>query len=139
MSSTPEPVPEAPAAPAPWPSPAARRLLWLLLLVAWTVALVVPIPFRDHGKSEWVAPLFTFSKFLHVSVYALLAAAVAWLRWPTGWRLAALAVLCGHGMLTEFLQWLLEDYSHRSGKWPDVGLDVIGVALGTLLTWRRPR
>lgn len=135
LSSEPSP-PAATTDPAVWPAPAVRRWLWLLLLAAWTMALIVPVPLRDHGKSEWDGPLFTFSKFLHLSVYGVLAASAAWLRWPPSWRVFVLAALIGHGMLTEYLQWLLEDFSHRSGKWSDVGLDCLGLLLGTLVTWR---
>jgi len=136
LSSESEP-PEAFAEPAVWPSLAVRRRLWLLLLAAWTVALIVPVPFREHGKSDWAGPLFTFSKFLHISVYGLFAASAAWLRWPPSWRVLTLGALFAHGILTEYLQWLLEDYSHRSGKWSDVGLDCLGLLIGALITWRQ--
>lgn len=136
LSSDPLPT-EATTDPVTWPSPAVRRRLWLLLLAAWTIALIVPVPFRGHGKSEWVTPLFTFSKFLHIAIYAVFAASAAGLRWPPTWRVFVLAALIGHGMLSEYLQWLLEDFSHRSGKWSDVGLDCLGLFIGALASWRK--
>lgn len=121
--------------PALWPARRVRRLLWLILLAAWTVALLVPLPARPPGFPTDLPDFkFYFSKALHLSVYALLAGLGGWLRLPRRYRWAFILILIGHGIATEFLQWLLP--TGREGCVRDVGLDAVGVALGMALSWR---
>jgi VanZ family protein len=113
--------------------------VWLLYVLAWSVALEVPQPIHPHDPTAAEA-VFTFGKAVHLSAYALLAGLTGWLR-PTGaWRAAAFVFLLGHGVLTEVLQFLLP--FGRTGAVADVMLDWVGISVGVALTWRwwfRPR
>jgi hypothetical protein len=114
-----------------------RWWLWLVYVLAWTSALLMPVP----GDSHWdIADLeinlrYVFGKALHVSAYAVLAALTAWLRAPMRWRFFLMFFLMVHATLTEVLQYSIESLG-RSGELFDVGLDHAGVAIGMLLTWR---
>ena len=118
------------------PSLAVRRWLWLLYAIAWTTALLMPVPFRLPPESGWLVPLFTFSKLLHICAYALFTGLSAWLRLAVPYRWLLLVLLVGHGMLTEYLQFLMRNISHRTGQWSDVVLDCFGISLGAALTWK---
>jgi hypothetical protein len=135
--STPSPAePLTLAAPAPWPSLAFRRRLWLLYGLAWTVALLMPVPIQPPPESPLKEHIFTLSKALHVTAYALFTVLAGWMRMPRRYRVALLLVLIGHAMLTEWLQGVLENFSHRTGQWGDVGLDGIGIVVGLGLSWK---
>src|SRR5271156_445836 len=95
MSTTSEPTPlpestgagaQVATAPPPWPRMATRRRLWLLFTIAWTVALQVPVPFRDTGIPHLDESLFTFSKSLHVAAYAVFTGLSAWMLLPFRYR-----------------------------------------------------
>jgi hypothetical protein len=133
--------PHSPAEPkadsaALWPAPSVRRWICLAYAVAWTIALLVPMPIHAPRETALGEGLFTFSKSLHVLAYSLFTFLVAWMRLPRLPRALLLAGLFGHAMLTEFLQWLLEDITHRTGQWSDVRLDSIGIVLGVVLAWK---
>lgn len=126
-----------PAAAPPWPSLSFRRRLCLAYALAWTTALLMPVPFHADPDTALAEGLFTFSKALHISAYALFTLLAAWMWLLPRWsRLFLVAGLFGHGMLTEFLQWVLHDISHRTGQWSDVGLDSIGITLGVVMSWK---
>jgi VanZ family protein len=106
---------------------------WLLLLAAWTVALLTPYPVQLANQVLPPPVEFPLSKALHVTAYAVLAALVGLLR-PLGrYRWLLLAFLSFHGMATEYLQQFVP---HRGPSLRDVGLDHIGILLGALLTWK---
>jgi VanZ family protein len=119
--------------------PVGRWLIWTVYAVAWTKALLTPIHgpagqvMADHPEAG-----FIFSKLLHVSAYALFALLSAWVQPPRSWRYLLLAFLACHALGTEFFQQFVET---RTPSWRDVGLDLLGVGLGVLATWRcwRPR
>ena len=125
--------------PDPRPSLSIRRIIWLVYAVAWTVALLVPVPIHPPPESGLQLPLWASSKSLHVAAYALFTGLAAWMRLPRRQRIPLLLLLVGHTMLTEYLQWVLRDITHRTGQWSDVGLDCIGIAVGVVLTWKRWR
>lgn len=128
--------PEMRAAVPPWPSLTFRRWLWLAYALSWTVALLVPLPFQAEPGTALAQQIFTFSKSLHVLAYTLFTVLAAWMWLPRTARLFLLLGLYGHAMLTEFLQWVLHDLTHRTGQWSDVALDSIGVTLGVIVAWK---
>jgi hypothetical protein len=118
------------AVPAGW-----RWLVWLVYAGAWTTALLMPVP--DVGNwtvgDDKIDLRFLFSKFVHVSAYALLAALTGWLQVPARYRAPLLFVVMAHATVTELLQNVTP---HRTGCLEDVGIDQFGIALGLLATWR---
>jgi hypothetical protein len=111
--------------------------LWSLYAAAWTVALLVPMP--EHGRWDLatveINKKFLLAKALHVTAYAVMAGLTGWLRAPLRLRFFLMFFLMAHGTVTEVLQYSV-DFIGRSGGLFDVGLDHIGIALGTLATWR---
>jgi hypothetical protein len=128
----------------PWPSAPVRWTIWSVYALAWTVSLLVPKPAGSAHMTEQIAErvispeaawktddVLPFGSVVHVCAYALFAALTGWLRaGPRRWWL--LALLVGHGALTEFLQYLLP--TGRNGCVADVGLDCIGITMGVALT-----
>jgi hypothetical protein len=129
-----------------------RWLIWLIYVVVWTWALLLPEPgefarFLLLGRGEVIPgpslevrqhllefmQSFLFSKGLHVTAYALLAVLSACLRVRGRARWLLVAFMSLHAMATEFLQGF-EPSRHPS--WRDVGLDHLGFLLGMGLTWR---
>jgi VanZ family protein len=116
----------------------ARRVRWVVwgaFVLAWTVALLVPIPAKPAAlPQEWWELKFYFAKSLHASAYAFLAILSAWLHVARPRRWLLLLFLVGHAAGTEFLQWLLP--TGRTGCVSDVGIDVLGILVGTALSWK---
>jgi VanZ family protein len=84
--------------------------------------------------SEFEANLrFYFSKTLHVAAYSLLAVLTAWLRVPGRFRWLLMFFLAAHATTTEFIQQFVPG---RTGRVADIGLDLIGIALGCVVTWK---
>jgi VanZ family protein len=122
----------------PEPPRTRNRLAWLhfsafvLLLAAWTVALLMPVPQEAAEELGGDEGKFWFSKSMHVATYAFLAFLGATLPLSLRWRLALLAVLSLHAFSTEFFQ----QFVGRSASWRDVGLDHVGIVLGIAVSWR---
>ncbi|MFL5338851.1 MAG: VanZ family protein [Gemmataceae bacterium] len=111
-------------------------VVWAALFIAWTVALLRPIPQQVVHAVGGAQPSFWIAKTLHVSVYAGLSVLIAWLPFPRRWRLVLLAVLYLHGGATEFFQqWV----PGRTASWWDVARDSLGTTIGVLLCCRRWR
>ena len=73
--------------------------------VAWTVALLVPIPHETASQvlgSE--SAKFWFAKALHMTAYAFIACVAGTFRLTRRERIAVLIALFSHGALTEFFQ-----------------------------------
>lgn len=115
-----------------------RFHIWLFaaFLIAWTIALLLPVP---HESAEKVLGddfgVFLFGKSLHIGSYAFLTVlggtvAAFGRRW--WWVLPG---LLAHGSAIEIIQ----PHVGRTGRIEDVGLDLIGIAIGGLviLGWRR--
>ena len=113
----------------------ARWLIWLTYVVAWTAALVLPVPDTGDWTVEELGIDFrtVFAKSVHVGAYAVMTGLTAWLRVPVRYRPVLVLFLMAHGTATELLQLTV---SHRSGQLTDVAFDNLGVMLGMLLTWR---
>ena len=115
------------------------RLVWLVLLLAWGVALLMPVPEAAKEAVGGADNAFWFGKFLHVSVYAVLGAG-AWLAFAGRVRVAALVGVFLHGVGTELGQFVTVEWSHRTGTVRDAVLDTVGLGVGVGLAWlaRRP-
>jgi hypothetical protein len=125
---------QSPDEPERKPRRALRELIWLVYFVAWTCALLMPMPQNSMGAWEWVADhKYVIAKTLHVLAYALLAVLSGALRVPCRFRWILLFVIMVHAPVTELLQLHVEG---RTGALSDVGLDHLGIALGLLLTWK---
>lgn len=114
----------------------AHVIVFAAFLLAWTIALELPVP-HESAQKVLGGPLeeFFFGKGLHICAYAFLTVlggtvAIFGRRW--WWVLPGLVA---HGGITEFFQ----QFTGRTARIEDVGLDTIGVALGSLLifAWRR--
>lgn len=105
-------------------------LLWIAVLVVWSVGLLVPDPLK---WADGIAVPFPVVKAVHLAVYAGLAALACWL--PGGlWLVAFLAL---HAGLGEWLQYRFT--TTRTGSVLDVGIDLAGIAIGCALAWRRKK
>src|SRR5262249_26790593 len=100
-------------------------------VIAWTYALLTPIPPRGEG---WPSPQYVhlFGKTLHVGVYAFFTVLSAWLSVPFRFRWLLIVFISFHGLATEYLQQFVE----RGSLWSDVGLDHLGLALGLAVSWK---
>lgn len=109
--------------------------IWIFLLLAWTTALVLPVPEKIPQTIEDVAPgrKFLVMKTAHLLGYLVLTVFAGRLRPPRNVRLILLAGLLAHGTLTELAQ---QQLAHRSGQLFDAAVDHLGVALGLALSWK---
>lgn len=115
-----------------------RWLIWTSLLIVWAVALEFPVPDPGQGPAgEFVLHYkFVIGKTAHVCVYALLAVLGGWAPMPARYRWIVMFVLLAHAWGTEMLQEVLEPWCHRGGTLADVGIDIVGIALGTAASWK---
>jgi len=116
-----------------------RWRIWAVYALAWTAALVMPIPV--HGDWRGVGDLqfdvkYFVAKVAHVSAYALLAILTGWVRAPVPQRFLLMFLLMAHATVTELIQEATFDVAGRSGELHDVGFDHLGVALGVMLSWK---
>lgn len=109
--------------------------IWIILLLAWTTALVLPVPEKIPQTIEDVAPgrKFLVMKTVHLLGYLFLTVFAGRLRLSRDLRLVVLAMLVAHGTLTELVQ---QQLAHRSGQLFDAAVDHLGVALGLTLSWK---
>ena len=101
-------------------------------LTAWTIALLSPIPIEEAERTlggPW--EVFLFGKGLHISAYAFLTVLGGTIRWFERRWLWVLPGLVVHGALTEFFQ----QFTGRSARLEDVGLDSLGIAIGGFVVW----
>jgi hypothetical protein len=112
--------------------------VFLAFLVAWTIALLVPIPKEDASEilgDDW--NIFYFAKLLHVTAYAWVALLAITLPLTVPARVAIVLGLVGHGVLTEILQ----AFVGRGSRLADVALDTFGIVLavsGRRIWLRKP-
>jgi hypothetical protein len=136
LPETVEPANVPATEPALWPPLPVRRWLWLLYALAWTTALLVPMPVDPPPPGDGVPARVIFGKTVHIMAYAVFTGLAGWMLLPGRFRWLLAGFLVGHGLLTEYLQYLTYEFFHRTGKWSDVGLDCIGIVLGIALTWK---
>ena len=115
-----------------------RWLIWMGVVIAWTVALEVPIPDPGKGRTgEFILTnKYMLGKSLHVAMYGLLAVLSARVPLPGRHRWLMIFFLMGHACGTEMLQKALEPWCHRRGSLADVGYDILGIILGVAATWK---
>ncbi|HEX3152555.1 MAG TPA: VanZ family protein [Gemmataceae bacterium] len=118
--------------------PAIHVVLFVTALITWSVALLIPVPHEAaHDVLGSDFGIFIFAKGLHVCAYTfltILGGTAAWFGKKWIWILPALVA---HGAITEFFQ----QFTGRTARIEDVGLDSLGIAIGGLLIWvfRRTR
>jgi VanZ family protein len=111
-----------------------RWQLWAVYGLAWTVALLTPVPISLHSLDNPDIDLrFLISKGAHVSAYVFWAAFTGWLRAPVRFRFVLMFCLMAHATVTEVLQYATE--LGRTGALLDVAFDHTGIAIGTFATW----
>ena len=115
-----------------------RWLIWMSVVIAWTVALEVPVPDPGEGPAgEFIVTnKYILGKSLHVATYGLLAVLSARVPLPGRYRWLMVFFLMGHAWGTEMLQKALEPWCHRGGSLDDVGYDILGIVLGVGATWK---
>jgi VanZ family protein len=111
-----------------------RWLLWSAYVTAWTTALITPVRLSSswHITEIDFSVKFFFTKGLHVSAYAVMAALTGWVSCPVRWRWLLMFVLMAHGPITEQIQ----EFVGRDGNLRDVLFDMFGIAIGLLISWR---
>ena len=105
---------------------------FVLLLVAWTIALLSPVPQAAKEVLGGERAAFWFGKCLHVGTYAFLTIMGGTLRLSRRWRFVLLGLLSLHAFATEFFQ----QFVGRGASCRDVGLDHIGILLGIAVSWK---
>jgi hypothetical protein len=115
-----------------------RWLIWISVVIVWTVALEVPVPDPGQGPAGQLVwtNRYTIGKSLHVVAYGLVAVLSARVPLPGRYRWLMMFFLMGHAWGTEMLQEALEPWCHRGGSLVDVGYDILGVMLGVAATWK---
>lgn len=115
-----------------------RWVVWTIYVVAWTVALEVPVPTSEEMPSaEFILTRrMLFSKCLHVAAYSVFAILCAWVPLNARHRPILMFLLMAHATGTEMLQDYLRPYCHRGGDLYDAALDHVGIALGVLVSWK---
>jgi len=107
-------------------------LLWVGLIIAWTWALLIPIPGEVVKRVGGPTGSLIISKTLHGGVYATLGFITLSLPLPRKWRLALFGLIIAHGGATEYLQQFVPG---RHSSWWDVALDTAGVLSGAGIYW----
>jgi VanZ family protein len=110
--------------------------VWVVVTIAWTVALTSPVVGPAFGDTEEMRNLtrIIFAKSAHVSVYAVWAFYTGWLKPSLRIRLFLLMFLMAHAVGTEWRQMYVE---RRTGLLRDAALDQFGIFIGVVagLRW----
>lgn len=113
-----------------------RVLIFLAYTVAWTTALVAPVPNAEElpfGQGL-ITHRVLFAKTVHVSAYAVFAVLAGWLQPPSCWRPMLMFALMFHAAGSEWIQENLT--TTRSGSLNDVLFDHLGIAVGLAVGWK---
>jgi hypothetical protein len=115
-----------------------RWLIWLGFVLAWTIALELPVPeTADLPGGEVIATnKFLFTNSVHVAAFAVMAILSGWTPLAPRYRWVMMFFLMLHAWGSEYLQELLHSICFRGGKLEDVGFDVIGILLGVAASWK---
>src|SRR5438067_12549453 len=103
-----------------------RWRIWGAYALAWTAALLMPIPIQGdwRGVGDLQFDLkYVVAKVAHVSAYALLAILTGWVRVPAPQRFLLMFFLMVHATVTELIQEATYEFAGRSGNLHDVGFD----------------
>ena len=114
-----------------------RWLIWSTFMIMWTVALEMPVPLPEEVRDDpvMVTPKLLVAKTVHVVFYAILTVLSVWAPSPSRYRWLLMFVLMTHAVVTELLQTALQ--MGRTGSLADVGFDVLGIAIGVALSWKK--
>ena len=116
----------------------ARWLIWIAVVIVWTVGLQYPVP--EPGSlpaGEFISiNRFLLGKALHMLVYAGLTVLSAWTPMAVRYRWMMMFFLMLHAWGGEMLQEALNPWCHRGGSLADVGFDFAGIALGAAASWK---
>jgi VanZ family protein len=124
---------DEPAIPKPVFPLRFRWLIWLAVVIGWTIALLTTPPVDVAHAVLAEEMIFPVSKLLHVIVYALLAVLSGWLQVPFRFRWLLLLFMSLHAVGTEFFQQFIP--KRGPSVW-DVGSDHIGIILGLAVSWK---
>jgi VanZ family protein len=115
-----------------------RWLIWSIFIVAWTIALELPVPHTESlpGGDIILSRKKLIAKTAHVAAYALLTALSAWVPMPARYRWVMMFLVMAHATGTELLQDALHEYCGRGGELYDVGFDQLGIILGAAASWK---
>src|SRR5207302_9001093 len=117
-----------------------RWCFWGLYALAWTAALVMPVPISGDwraGVGEIEINLKYFvAKSVHLGAYALFTVLTGWLRAPVRLRFLLMFLLAAHATVTELIQEATFEIAGRTGELHDVGFDHLGIAVGVMLSWK---
>jgi VanZ family protein len=116
----------------PWPPLKFRWLIWFAFLGGWSAALLSPVPEGIKMEVAGYDLRFIFAKTVHVCAYAAWAVLSGWLLVSGRFRWLLMLLMAGHAAGSEYLQ----QFVGRGMSVRDVVLDLIGVTLGCLLTWK---
>ncbi len=116
-------VEDSPSSPRIW------WVLWIALLIAWTIALWVPVQGTSNVDRSLpaITKRFLFSKVLHLVVYSALAGVIPQLPISLSARWIPVYLLMLHASLTEVCQLY---WFGRSGLVLDVALNHVGIGIG---------
>ncbi|MCE9563496.1 MAG: VanZ family protein [Planctomycetes bacterium] len=102
-----------------------------VFLALWTWKLLEPSPVPEAVGEVIPTDLkYIASKLAHLCGYSFLTLLIAWLPLRRKQFWVAIALLAGHGILTEVLQYVMA--MGRTGKVTDVLIDWTGITLGLL-------
>jgi VanZ family protein len=112
-----------------------RWPIWLVYVLAWTAALLMPVPEMADANTHHLIldRRFLLAKVVHVGAYVVMAGLTAWLRAPVRYRFVLMFFLMAHATISEVLQDITD--LGRTGALVDVAFDHFGIALGTFATW----
>jgi hypothetical protein len=115
-----------------------RWLIWSIFVVAWTIALELPVPHTDNLPAGELIVTWrkVIAKSSHVAAFAVLTALSAWVPMPSRYRWAMMLFVMAYATGTELLQDALHEYCGRGGDLYDVGFDQLGVMLGAAASWK---
>jgi VanZ family protein len=121
------------AASASWFPSRLRWTAWGVYVAAWTAALLTSYPVEVAHEVLPEEHIYSTSKTLHVSAYAVLTVLSGWLCVAPRRRWLLLLFLSAHAMGTEYLQGFVP---MRGPSWADVGFDHVGIVWGLILSWK---
>ena len=103
-------------------------------MAAWTrrraaAAWMAAIWFAVFPAADWAFHLLAMVN----AAVALFAGLTGWLSAPARYRCLLMFLLMAHATVTELIQLNVEG---RTGTLQDVAFDQVGIALGTILTWK---
>ena len=106
-------------------------IVFVVLFLGWTVALLVPIPGQAVELLGGQDNAFYFGKLLHCGVYTVLTLLACFLPLSSRGRIALIVTLLAHGWITEYFQ----QFVQRGSSVRDAIIDNVGVLLGLALRW----